>query len=102
MPAVPVVLTDRLAAPAWRLAGARVFLVEGGNGAETFAAACADAELVLVDARIAADLPLDALARARRGTKPLVLVVPVIDTVEGEKRPPDAIAGVRQALGVAQ
>ena len=76
MERVPVVLTGRIGAIAWRLAGARVRVVAGVDGAAAFDAACASAPLVLVDEAVAATLPRARLAAARRGHRPLVLVVP--------------------------
>jgi hypothetical protein len=72
---VPVVLTDRLAAVGWHLAGARVHLLAPGEASEAFAAALAATRLVLLSAAVAAALPPPALAAARRGAVPLVLVI---------------------------
>jgi vacuolar-type H+-ATPase subunit F/Vma7 len=72
---VPVVLTDRLPAIGWQLAGARVQVVGAAQAADAFAAALATTNLLLVSAAVAAALPAPLLAAARRGTAPLVLVL---------------------------
>lgn len=72
---VPVVLTDRLAAVGWHLAGARAIVVAPGDESVAFAAALATTRLVLLSAAVAAALPPATLAGARRGALPLVLVI---------------------------
>ena len=72
---LPVVLTERLAAVGWHLAGARAVVVGPGEAAAAFADAIASARLVLVSAAIAASLPAATLAAARRAAPPLVLVI---------------------------
>jgi vacuolar-type H+-ATPase subunit F/Vma7 len=108
MERVPVVLTGRLAASAWRLAGARARVVTPDTAAAAFDEACESAPLVLVDAAVACLLPPARLAAARRGERPLVLVVPAADCGDGVPAPrasshdvPDVVAVVRHALGVA-
>jgi vacuolar-type H+-ATPase subunit F/Vma7 len=108
MERVPVVLTGRLAASAWRLAGVRARVVTADTAAAAFDEACASAPLVLVDAAIARCLPAARLAAARRGERPLVLVVPAADRGGGAEAPcaspggvPDVVDVVRRALGVA-
>jgi len=71
----PIVITERLGAIGWHLAGARVEIVAPDEVASTFAAACAASPLVLLSAAVAATLPSATLAAARRGTAPLVLVL---------------------------
>jgi vacuolar-type H+-ATPase subunit F/Vma7 len=108
MERVPVVLTGRLAATAWRLAGARTRIVTPDTAAAAFDEACASAPLVLVDSTVARLLPPARLAAARRGERPLVLVVPVADGGARVTEPPatahvvpDVVDVVRRALGVA-
>ncbi len=72
---IPVVITDRLPAIGWQLAGARVHVVGPAQAAEAFGAALATTHLLLVSAAVAAALPAPLLAAARRGTAPLVLVL---------------------------
>jgi vacuolar-type H+-ATPase subunit F/Vma7 len=98
---VPYVLTGRVAAAGWRLAGAHVWIVDARNAADAFQAACAESALVLVDADVAALVPAAALDVARRGTRPLVLVVPSPTASSSGAGVPDAIANARRALGVA-
>ena len=118
MDRVPVVLTGRLGASAWRLAGARVRVTAGADCAAAFDEACEASPLVLVDEAVAAWLPPARLAAARRGHRPLVLVVPAPDG-EGTtaastpdagatgsrgtrpERVPDVVDVVRRTLGVA-
>jgi vacuolar-type H+-ATPase subunit F/Vma7 len=106
----PVVLCGRVAAAAWRLAGlrVRVFATGAADGtalAGAFAAACADAPLVLVEDDLARELPAPLLAAARRGLRPLVLVVPTIGPARADdlSRPPvpDVLAALSRVLGVA-
>jgi vacuolar-type H+-ATPase subunit F/Vma7 len=108
MERVPVVLTGRLGATAWRLAGARTRIVTPATAAAAFDEACASAPLVLIDATVARLLPPARLAATRRGERPLVLVVPVADGGDGVAEPhaaahvvPDVVDVVRRALGVA-
>jgi vacuolar-type H+-ATPase subunit F/Vma7 len=118
MDRVPVVLTGRLAATAWRLAGARARIVTAETCAAAFDEACVSSPLVLVDAAIAALLPPARLAAARRADRPLVLIVPAPDagtdvrsadrvagpaaTYDGPAvAVPDVVDVVRRALGVA-
>jgi vacuolar-type H+-ATPase subunit F/Vma7 len=72
---VPVVLTDRLAAVGWHLAGARVAVVGPGEAPAAFEQALATTRLVLLTVAVATALPPAALAAARRGATPLVLVL---------------------------
>ncbi len=100
MDGAPVVLAGRIAAAGWRLAGIRVRVVgTKAAAAAAFADACADAPLVLVDADAAPLVPEDALDRARRGTRPVVLVVPSPSAPAGTV--PDVVAYARRVLGVA-
>jgi vacuolar-type H+-ATPase subunit F/Vma7 len=108
MARVPVVLTGRLAASAWRLGGARAHVVTPETAAAAFDDACASAPLVLVDATVARLLPPARLAAARRSERPLVLVVPAVDTADPAAEAhaaahdvPDVVDVVRCALGVA-
>lgn len=101
MDVVPIVLTKRLGAAGWRLAGASVRVVDVHDAANAFAAACAESMLVLVDADAAALVPAAALAAARRGTRPLVLVVSSPFTNALDAAAPDVVASARHALGVA-
>ena len=74
-PRLPVVLTDRLSAVGWHLAGARTEVVAGPAAADAFAAALGGASLVLLSREVAAQLPPAALAAARRRCDPPVLVI---------------------------
>lgn len=71
----PIVLTERLGAIGWQLAGARVRVVGPAVAVEAFAAACQSATLVLLSAAVARGLPPTVLAAARRSAPPFVLVI---------------------------
>jgi vacuolar-type H+-ATPase subunit F/Vma7 len=98
MDRVPVVLTGRLTASAWRLAGARARVVTAETCTAAFDEACASSPLVLIDDVVARFLPRAKLAAARRAERPLVLVVP---TGAAVPKVPDVVDVVRRALGVA-
>lgn len=89
----PLVLADRLTGAAWRLAGARVLVIPEAMPAREVAAAfesaCTDATRVVLEHDCVERVPHAALARAVRGTHPLV----VADS-------PDVVRHARRVLGV--
>lgn len=93
----PIYLGDEVTAAGYRLAGARVRVPHGGEETAAFAAACADAPLVLVSAAVAARIDDTELRTALAALAPLVLIVP--DPV-GETPVPDVAARLRRQLGL--
>ena len=93
----PFYLGDEVSAAGYRLAGLRVRMPEHGDEAAAFAAARAEAPLVLVSAAVAARIADDAMRDAQIALTPLVLVVP--DLVAGASVP-DLAARLRKQLGL--
>lgn len=98
MPA-PVFVGDEVTASAWRLIGARTFVVQGDEAVGVFDAALEDTELLLITAACAARLDGQQLGAALRRAKPLVLIVP--DAAD-RLAPPDLDRRVDRVLGIEQ
>ncbi|MDH4047904.1 MAG: V-type ATP synthase subunit F [Gammaproteobacteria bacterium] len=99
MPA-PVFIGDEVTAAGYRLAGARVLVPDSGDDRDvsaTFAEALRSADLVLISAACAGELPADLLDRAVRAADPLLLIVP---DAAGRVSMPDVAADVGRALGI--
>ncbi len=92
-----LVIADELTAAGWRMAGAQVRL-PGAEAIEKLWQAADRADLVLISAELAAQLPAAVLDEARRRSQPLVLVIP--DLLH-RREPSDIEIDVRRALGVA-
>ncbi len=75
MPA-PVFMGDAVSAAGWRLAGARVVVPEPGSETARFREALKGAELLLLTAEVARELPEALLEKSLAAVSPLVLVVP--------------------------
>lgn len=68
---------DEVHAAAWRLAGIDVCIAAADSDIEQlFAAACLDADLLLLSPASAARVPAARLDQARRALTPLLLVLP--------------------------
>ena len=93
----PAYLGDEVMAAGYRLAGACVRVPSDGEEAAAFAAACAEAPLVLVSAAVAMRIPERMLRTALAALAPLVMIVP--DPV-GEAPVPDVSARLRRQLGL--
>ena len=93
----PAYLGDEVMAAGYRLAGLRVHVPSRGEEATVFAAACAEAPLVLVSAAVAMGIPDSMLRTALAALAPLVVIVP--DPV-GETPVPDVSARLRRQLGL--
>ncbi|MCC4115962.1 V-type ATP synthase subunit F [Aromatoleum toluclasticum] len=93
----PVFIGDEHWATGFRLAGVTAWPVAPGREEEAFAHACAEAGVVLVDARCAQRLPADVLAAALEAGRPPVLVLP---ERPGMPPPGDPAAAVRRLLGL--
>jgi vacuolar-type H+-ATPase subunit F/Vma7 len=96
MPA-PIFIGDELSAAGYRLAGALVRVPDPGEEAAALEWASTAAELVLVSAECAAQIPRKQLDAALSRMSPLVLVVP---DACGESRPEDIAASIRRQLGM--
>ena len=93
----PIYLGDEVSAAGYRLAGAEVRVAAPGDSDAAFAAACAQAPLVLVSAAVAAHLEAGQLRTALAALQPLVLIVP---DAQGEVARPDLAARLRGQLGM--
>ena len=91
-----VFLGEELPAAGFRLAGAAVRTPGAGAELAALEAARAEADLVLVSARLAARIAPAALDPALAAPHPLALVVPELD---GETLHPDPAERVRRLLG---
>lgn len=97
---VPWFIGDELTGAGFRLAGARVLLVEAGNAdtvAAIFERGLVDASLVVITTAAAALLPEREFARAVRAANPPVAVVP---DARSTMPLPEMGHRVRSALGV--
>ncbi len=89
---------DEATAAGYRLAGAEVRVPTHAEVAEVFRRACeSDADLVLLSAQCAEELPPEMLDAALLGDRPLVAIVP---DAHGRHAPPDVAREVRLALGI--
>lgn len=93
------VIADEISALGWRLAGAQVHLPESTRVADSLRAALRSADLVLITAQLAAQLPASQLDQALHALAPLVLVIP---DVRERAEPADLERLVRRALGVGE
>jgi len=89
---------DEAHAAAWRLAGIDVIIVDADTDlAAVFAAACTQADLLLLSAACAARVPGVQLEQARRALAPLLLLLPAADALPGES---ELALRVRGQLGM--
>jgi vacuolar-type H+-ATPase subunit F/Vma7 len=89
---------DEATAAGYRLAGAEVRVPAPAEVREVFGIArSGDAELILLSARSARELPAAELDDALTGTRPLVAIVP---DAYGRHPGPDMARAVRLALGI--
>ena len=98
MPA-PIYLGDEATAAGYRLAGALVHTPGAGEASARLAWARARAPLVLLSARVAADIGEAALRPALAALEPLVAIVP---DLQGDLSTPDPGARVRAQLGLEE
>lgn len=95
--ALPVLISDRLTASGFRLAGVRPLLTEPEDAAAVFREALALGGPVMITAALARHVPQAQLAKAIGAADPPVAVIPdVVRRVE----PTDMAEQVRRALGV--
>ena len=98
MPA-PIYLGDEVSAAGYRLAGALVHSPSPSEAAARLAWARERAPLVLVSARVAADIGEATLRPALAALEPLVAIVP---DLHGEMTTPDPAARLRAQLGLEE
>ncbi len=91
------VVADEVTALGWRLIGAQVQVPAGTSAREGFREALRNADVVLITAENARELPATDLNSALLADKPLVLV---IADLRRRHEPPDIELEVRRALGV--
>jgi|GEM_PF-2353318 len=85
-------------AAGWRLAGVRAVVAPAATRVgEAFEAACADAQLVLLDAATAARLPPTVLATARAAGRALPCVLPA---ATADAVPDPVVGAARRQLGM--
>jgi vacuolar-type H+-ATPase subunit F/Vma7 len=90
-------LGDEISAAGWRLAGVHVRTPTPGRAQSALAEACAHAEVVLLSARLAAEVGERPLRSVLSATSPLVLVVPDLD---GKVPVADLAARLHAQLGL--
>ena len=95
--ALPVLISDRLTASGFRLAGVRPLLTEPEDAAAVFRETLASKTPLMITAALAQHVPEAQLLRAVIAADPPVAVIPdIVRRVE----PPDMAVLVRRALGV--
>jgi vacuolar-type H+-ATPase subunit F/Vma7 len=95
--ALPILISDRLTAAGFRLAGLRPLVTAPADAAGVFREALATGGPVMITAGLAAHVPPALLDKAIRAADPPVAVIPdIARTTE----PPDMAELVRRALGV--
>ncbi len=92
-------LADEVTAVGFRLAGVIVDVPQAADLRRRFEQLCDEAQLVLITAELARQLPLAALQRRQRAVRPLVLVIP---DVRGRSEPPDLGTVLRRQLGMSE
>lgn len=93
----PVVISDRVTAAGFRLAGLDVWVTEPDQVRAQLRQALRAGQPVLLTADLAEQLPAEELARAIRRARPPLAVIP---DVSGHGQAPDLAGKVRRALGV--
>lgn len=93
------VIADESTAIGWRLAGAHVHLPDSTSVADSLQTARRSADLILITAQLAAQVPSSQLDEALHALAPLLLVIP---DVQHRSEPADLERAVRRALGVAE
>lgn len=95
--ALPMLISDRLTAAGFRLAGVRPLVTEPADAAAVFREALTRKGPVLITAVLARHVPPEQLHKAIRAADPPVAVIPdIARTAE----PADMTEQVRRALGV--
>ena len=95
----PHFIGDEVTAAGFRLAGLRTCVPDPGEEAAVLRQACEEAQLVLITAEVAANVPQSELRRLQGARRPLLLIVPDAR----ERLPdPDLGAGLRKQLGLTE
>ena len=92
-------LADEVTAVGFRLAGVTVNVPQASDLRRRFEQLCDEAQLVLITAELARQLPPVVLHRRQRGVQALVLVIP---DARGSCEPPDLGTALRRQLGMAE
>lgn len=93
----PVLISDRLTAAGFRLAGVRALVTDPEEAGTVFRDALADKQPVMITAQLARHLPDNLLDQAVRRADPPVAVIP---DIARKREPSDMAEKVRRALGV--
>jgi vacuolar-type H+-ATPase subunit F/Vma7 len=93
-----VVIADELSTLGWRLAGAQSLIAGQSTVQERFADAGRDADLILITADLASQLPKTVLDAALLADRPLIALIPGLPS-GGE--PHDLDQEVKHVLGIA-
>jgi vacuolar-type H+-ATPase subunit F/Vma7 len=93
----PVLISDRLTAAGFRLAGVRTQVTEPADAGPVLRAALELGGPVMITAALAAHVPAAQLEKAILAADPPVAVVP---DIARSREPADMAAEVRRALGV--
>ncbi|TVS14013.1 MAG: hypothetical protein EA419_00465 [Wenzhouxiangella sp.] len=94
---IPIVISDRVTAAGFRLAGLETLVTEPGQVREQLRQALRTGRPVLLTADLAEQVPAEELARVIRRARPPLAVIP---DVSGHGHAPDLAGKVRRALGV--
>jgi vacuolar-type H+-ATPase subunit F/Vma7 len=93
-----VVIADELSALGWRMAGGQSLIAAQSTVQECFAEARRDADIILITADLAWQLPKAVLDAALLADRPLIAFIPGLPS-GGE--PPDLDQEVKHVLGIA-
>jgi vacuolar-type H+-ATPase subunit F/Vma7 len=92
-----ILIGDETTAAGFRLAGLDVVVPAKGKAGEALSAALQDADLILITAGLAREVPAGMRDEALRGKTPMVVIVPDINA---SVAPPNMEANIRQILGI--
>lgn len=95
--AQPVLISDRLTAAGFRLAGVRALVTDPEDAGAVFREALSGKQPVMITADLARHLPDNLLDQAVRQAAPPVAVIP---DIARNREPTDMADKVRRALGV--
>jgi vacuolar-type H+-ATPase subunit F/Vma7 len=93
-----VIIADELSALGWRLAGAQPLIATAQSVQARFAEAQRDADLILITADLAKQLPEAMLDAALLREKPLIAM---IAGLPNGSEPPDLAQQAKRTLGIA-
>jgi|SRR5580658_2328507 vacuolar-type H+-ATPase subunit F/Vma7 len=93
-----VIIADELSALGWRLAGAQPFIATKESVQERFTEAQRDADLILITADLAKQLPAAMLEAALLSDKPLIAMIAALPN---GSEPEDLALRATRVLGIA-